>query len=238
MEDSRRQDVASDHAQRRRGILGLGLFHDRRHARQARRHPLGRDDAIGRRVLARHVLHRDHAAAGLRMDQRHLLHDRHLGVDEVVGEDHRERLIAHEVARAHDRVPEAQRLGLAHVGALHDARKQLADLLQQLVLAVSQQLGFELVGLVEVILDRALAATGDEDEVGDAGGHRLLHRVLDERPVDDRQHLLGRRLGGGKEARAEARDGEYSLGDFLHCAQSGVRARFRDPSSLWFASRA
>ena len=35
-----------------------------------------------------------------------------------------------------------------------------------------------------------------------AGGQRLLHRVLDERLVDDRQHLLRARLGGGQEARA------------------------------------
>ena len=66
-----------------------------------------------------------------------------------------------------------------------------------------------------MVLDGALAAAGDEDHVGDARGDRLLHRVLDERLVDDRQHLLRRGLGRRQEARAEAGDGKDGLGDFV-----------------------
>ena len=40
------------------------------------------------------------------------------------------------------------------------------------------------------------------------GGDRLFDRVLDDRLVDQRQHLLGLRLGGGKEAGAPAGGGE------------------------------
>ena len=76
-----------------------------------------------------------------------------------------------------------------------------------------------------MVLDRALVAAGDEDHVGDAGGRRLLHRVLDQRLVDDRQHLLGARLGRRQEPGAEAGDRKHGLGDFLH------DAIYRFPSS-------
>ena len=66
-----------------------------------------------------------------------------------------------------------------------------------------------------MVLERGLAAAGDEDHLLDPGLERLLDRILDERPVDDGQHLLGDRLGRGQEARAEAGDGEDRLSDFL-----------------------
>ena len=66
---------------------------------------------------------------------------------------------------------------------------------------------------VEVILDRVLAAAGDEDDVVDAGRDRFLDAVLDDRLVDERQHFLRLRLGRGKEARAEAGGGEDGFAD-------------------------
>jgi hypothetical protein len=71
----------------------------------------------------------------------------------------------------------------------------------------------ELEGHVEVVLDRPLVAAGDEDHLAHAGGIGLLDGVLDQRLVDDGQHLLGLRLGGGQEAGAEAGDGEDRLLD-------------------------
>jgi hypothetical protein len=62
-----------------------------------------------------------------------------------------------------------------------------------------------------MVLDRALVAAGDEHHVGDAGRCGFLHGVLDERLVDDRQHLLRARLGDGKEAAAEAGDRKYGF---------------------------
>src|SRR3546814_8090195 len=45
----------------------------------------------------------------------------------------------------------------------------------------------------------------------------LVHRVLDQRPVDDRQHFFRNGLGGGEGAGAKARDGENGLPDsFRH----------------------
>ena len=75
---------------------------------------------------------------------------------------------------------------------------------------------------VEVVLDRALAPPGDDQDVRDARAHGLLDHVLDGRLVDDRQHLLGLRLGGGQEPRAEPGGRDDRLAD-LHGPSTSVR---------------
>jgi hypothetical protein len=71
---------------------------------------------------------------------------------------------------------------------------------------------------IEMILDYRFAATRDEDEVLDARFTCLVNDVLDDRPVHDREHFLRDRLGGGQEARAQARHGQDSLADRFHQA--------------------
>jgi hypothetical protein len=75
-----------------------------------------------------------------------------------------------------------------------------AQIGQEIGLAALLQALFQLVGDVEMLDDAGLAAAGDQAELLDAGGARLVHRVLDQRPVHHRQHLLGQRLGGGQES--------------------------------------
>ena len=72
---------------------------------------------------------------------------------------------------------------------------------------------FELELPVEMVLDDALVAAGDEDEMLDAGVPRLVDDMLNDRTVDDGQHLLGHRLGRGQEAGAEPCHGEHGLAD-------------------------
>ena len=76
----------------------------------------------------------------------------------------------------------------------------------------------ELDAAVEVVLDRLLAPAGDDEDVVDPGPHGLLHHVLDGRLVDDRQHLLGLRLGGGQEPGAQAGGGDDGLAHVGHGA--------------------
>ena len=71
-------------------------------------------------------------------------------------------------------------------------------------LAALLEVVLELEGPVEVILEAALAPTGDHQDVGDPGADRLLDHVLDGRLVDERQHLLGLGLGGRQEPGAQA----------------------------------
>ena len=62
--------------------------------------------------------------------------------------------------------------------------------------------------MIEVVLDAALAGAGDHDDLFDTRSHGLLDDVLDDRLIEEREHLLWDSLGGGKEAGAEA-GGEY-----------------------------
>ena len=83
------------------------------------------------------------------------------------------------------------------------------------VLPRSLQRVVELIGDVEMILDDRLVAAGDEDEMLDAGLARLVDHMLDHGPVDDRQHLLGDRLGGRQKTRAETGDGKDGFANAL-----------------------
>src|ERR1044071_3828239 len=76
-----------------------------------------------------------------------------------------------------------------------------------------------------MVLDHRLVAAGDEDEMLDAGLARLVDHVLDQRPVDDGQHLLRHRLGGRQETRAETGDGKNSLADLRHRSLRAARRR-------------
>ena len=85
-----------------------------------------------------------------------------------------------------------------------------------LLLALAGEGIEQLHGAVEMVLDDGLAPAGDEDELLDARRRRLLHGVLDERPVDDRQHLLRQHLGGRQHPGAEAGHREHHLAQLTH----------------------
>jgi hypothetical protein len=63
---------------------------------------------------------------------------------------------------------------------------------------------FEKWGGIEVILDRAFAAAGDNDDVLDARGYALFSDILDLWLVDNRQHFFRLGFGRRQEARAQA----------------------------------
>ena len=69
---------------------------------------------------------------------------------------------------------------------------------------------------IEIVLDHRLVATGHEHDVLDTGFERLVDRILDDRPVDDRQHFLRHRLGRRQESRSKPRHRYDCLPDFLH----------------------
>ena len=71
-----------------------------------------------------------------------------------------------------------------------------------------------------MILDHALVAPGDEDEMLDAG-LGLVDHVLDQRLVDDGQHLLRHRLGGGQDAVPRPATGKTALRIFMGCRGLG-----------------
>ena len=149
---------------------------------------------------------------------------------ELVAQEHDERVVAHVLAGHGHGVAEAERLALAHVVDVGQLG-QVDHLGELVVLARLVEVVLELELAVEVVLDGALGPTGDDQDVVDAGGHGLLHHVLDGRLVDHRQHLLGLRLGGRQEAGAEAGGGDDGLADGgswgAHAGQSRAVGRPR-----------
>ena len=83
----------------------------------------------------------------------------------------------------------------------------------------------ELIGHVEMVLDHALVAPGDENELLDPGGPRLVDHMLKNRAVDHSEHFLRNRLGRGKKARAKTRDGQNRFADGLVHFLGYLRAR-------------
>jgi len=102
---------------------------------------------------------------------------------QVVGQQHGKGLVAHQRLGAQHGMAQAQRARLAHEQAVHVGGADAAHQLQHGLLAGVLQLVFQLVGGVEMVLDGALAAAGDEDHVADAGLVGLFHGVLDQRLV-------------------------------------------------------
>src|SRR6266446_5974068 len=144
----------------------------------------GHDDAIATDLRPGNAHHGQHRAAVPLEDVEQLPHARHPRDDDVVAEEDPEGLVADERARAEDGVAEAEWLLLAHVGDGGHLRDGL-DLGQLLELAPILQVVLELEGRVEVILDGALVAARDEDDLVEPGGYRLLHHVLDGGLVDE-----------------------------------------------------
>ena len=79
--------------------------------------------------------------------------------------------------------------------------------------ALGLQRGFQRGNAVEVVLQGALVAAGDHQDVAQADIYGFFDDVLDGRLVHHRQHFLGHGLGGGQEPGAESRCGDDGLAD-------------------------
>ena len=121
----------------------------------------GFDAAVRRDLVGRHFFERDHRPAAALVDVEHRAQQRTVVDHDVVGEQHRERLVTDVMARDRDRVAEPERIALAHVVDVGELGREL-HFLQQVVLAALLEVVLELEVAVEVVLDRALAAAGDD----------------------------------------------------------------------------
>ncbi len=166
---------------------------------------------------ARHLHDRGEVTAGFVIGFDHLRQARHLAHHQIVGEQHGKRFVADELARAPDGMAEAERGLLARVGDLPRLRQARFELLEHVFLAALAQGRLELEGAVEMIVDRALAPARDKEELLDPGRLGLLDRVMNERLVDDRQHLFRHRLGRRQEPGSQPGDRKNGLANwFVH----------------------
>ena len=143
-----------------------------------------------------------HRRAEELVDVEQLAQARGFGVDHVVGEHHGERLISHQFHGPQHGVAQPQSFFLARVGHVDHVRNVTHDR-KQIFLAARFEHVLQLEADVEMILDGALAAAGDDDDVLNPGMQGLLDAILDEGFIHQGQHFLGLRFGGGKEAGAQ-----------------------------------
>jgi hypothetical protein len=140
-------------------------------------------------------------------------------------------VVADQHLGAEHRVAQAQHARLAHEAADHVIGFEGLNQLQQFVFVTGLQFGFQLIGGIEMVLDRPLVAAGDKDHVANAGFVGFLDRVLDQRLVHHRHHFLGLRLCGGKETGAQSGDRKYrfgNLGEFIHRRDKGMTLKFAE----------
>ena len=110
---------------------------------------------------------------------------------------------------------QTQRLLLTHkqdVGHIGDAQ----TLLQHLFLAGLCQLFLQFGAAVKMILNNALVAAQNDQDIGNTGADGLLHQILDGGLIHDGQHSLGHCLGSGQYAGAKTRSRNNGFGDFFH----------------------
>src|SRR6185437_16056811 len=218
LENLRLQDVAPGDAEVGWRFGRLRLFD---HLRDREGLAFGRpdaDDAIHVHAVGRHFFHRDDVGVvfelGCGVD--HLRDAAARILHQHVRQQQRERLIADQFACAPHRMTETERRLLAGETGGAWVRQVLRQQRKVVRLSAFAQGHFELELAVEVILDHALVATGDEYQVLNAGLPRLIHHMLDKRAVHDREHFLRHGFGRRKEPGSEPGDWKNGFADAAH----------------------
>jgi hypothetical protein len=134
VKDPRGQHVTADDGERRRRSARLRLFDDARHRRRAAAAALRLHDAPAADILGGDLHDADRRRILGQRDLDHLLHRRHGSVDQVVGEDDGERLIADHGRRAQHCVAEAERLRLPDVDAVDALGRRRLHRVEEVVL--------------------------------------------------------------------------------------------------------
>ena len=170
-------------------------------------------------------------AAVLGLDVEHRAEQRVALVDQVVGQQHGDRLTGAELLALRDRVAEALRLVLVD---LVDARRATARGGRGRACrpcrrgpASSSSFGRK------CCATDALVRVADDQDVGDAGARGLAHDELERRRRDDGREFLRHGLGERQEARAATGCGDQRLADAGEAvAGAALRARHApDPTS-------
>ena len=197
------QHVAPDDAEVGGRIVRCRLLDDPAQAHGVPGAGGGVDDPVTRDLLPRDRAYGDYAAApaGLVRPQQ-LGRARLRPEDEVVGEEQREGLASEVWLRPPDRVRRAQGLALLDEGG--EAREALGGTrtLHESVVAPLAGDALQPRATPEVLAHGGTLGGSHDHDVLDARRGCLLDGVLDDGPVDDRQHLLGDGFGRGQHARA------------------------------------
>jgi hypothetical protein len=133
-----------------------------------------------------------------------------------VGQQQCERLVPDQLARAPDRMAQAQWQLLAREARSARSRQVAGQGLEIGGPLALRERVLESELAVEMVLDDPLVAAGDKYEMLDSGLARLVHDVLDQRPVDNRQHFLRHGFGCGEEPGAQPGDRKHGFANGSH----------------------
>ncbi len=89
------------------------------------------------------------------------------------------------------------------------------------------QLGFQLIGCVKVVFNGAFATACDKDHVTNASRVSLFNGILNERLVNDGQHLLGGGFGGRQEPSSQSGNREHCFSNTGLCAHLKFLFKFK-----------
>ena len=126
----------------------------------------------------------------------------HVANDRLLRE-HGKRLVSHGVAGNPNRVSQPKRFLLAHVAHV-DHVGDLAHFVQQVFFAPLFENPFQFVRNVEMVFDGVFPTSGYDRDIANTRAYRFLDHVLDQRLVDERQHLFRLSLGCRQKTRTQA----------------------------------
>src|SRR5580700_4183585 len=118
------------------------------------------------------------------------------------------------VSRLEDCMTQTQCFLLAHIGYVDQVRNAL-NFRQQIGFVPGPEQILEFEAYVEVILDRRFAAARYDTNVPNSRTRYLFHCILNERCVNERQHLLWERFGRGKKAGSQTCCRQHCFADGL-----------------------
>ena len=221
VEDVGRQHVPAHDGEVARRLLRLGLLHDRAEAVDP---AVGLGDggaAVPRDLVGAHPHQREHRRPVLVVRVDELAEHRVGPVREVVRQHAHERPVADGLRGAEHRVAETERLILAHPG---EGRQVVAGThrLELLQLATRLEQLLERGCTVKCCWMSSLPSLITTTISLGAGRDRLLDPPLDHGSVENREQLLGERLGGGKESRPQAGGGDDAMAEIHGGALSPV----------------
>src|SRR6266550_4342025 len=225
VEDLRREHVSADHGEVGRRLLRRRLLDDRQDPDQILLERLRLDASVHGDLLLADLHRRDDAPAEGVVRPEHLAQERFRGMDQVIAEHDHEGLVADVRLCDRHRVSEPEGFLLMDVVDIRHVRN-LPDPLElvELLLVLEESLEFEVT--VEVVLDRALAAPGHDQDVVDTRSSRFLDDELDRGDVDHGEHDLRLRLGGRKEPGAHPGSRDHRLANLHEPPRSADRERY------------
>ena len=213
--DCGREDIATNDTKMGWRLLWLGLFNNPVELQQAIGKGASINNTISAALFSADRFDTDDAAAIMRMQVDHLPHHRHIGIEQIVGENHGKGFVLNEPFCAEHGMAKPECFSLTHIKTLDVVGLDGTQCIEYGFFVAHCKFCFELIGFVKVIFNGALVAAGDEDHFGDAGSDRFFDRVLDQRLVDDGQHFFRACFGGGQKTRAQSGNGENGFTDFF-----------------------